>query len=455
MTEWLLLGAVVVLILLNGIFVAAEFAFVTVDRPTVARLAETGDKRAGSLQAALRKMSTQLSGAQFGITVTSLVVGVIAEPSIATLLRGPLGLTGLSDTATTGISLTAAFILATFSQMVFGELVPKNWAISEPVRVGRAVAGTQRGFTAASRPFLFVLQGSANWLIRRLGIEPQEELASARTPGELSSLATRSAAQGMLDQRLARRVEHSIEMAERTAADAMTPRTQVTFLDSDATASDVLVAAHETGHARFPVMGEDVDDIIGVVHFKHALAVPLAERETRLVTAMANPVREVPSPMPLDAALAELRTGLQMAVVIDEYGGTAGILTLEDIVEEIVGEISDEQDEPGNPHVEIGDRAWSLDGLLRPDEVEEITGVQLPEGRDSDTLAGLITEELERFAEVGDSVEVEARHTGNLDEDGIAPTITALLTVRHLDGRRIDRVLLTVVEPDDEENADV
>ncbi|GGC16067.1 hemolysin family protein [Cellulomonas carbonis] len=442
--EWLLLLLVLVLVAANALFVAAEFALVTVDRPTITRLAESGDKRASSVRSALRTLSTQLSGAQLGITVTSLVVGFIAEPSIAALLLGPLASTGLDPDAAAPIAFTAAFLIATATQMVFGELVPKNWAIAEPVRVGRAVAGAQRGFTWASGPLLAVLNGTANRIVRMLGIEPQEELASARSAQELSALAERSAREGSLDAEAARRLSHSVELAERTAADAMTPRPRVRFVDATDPVDVVLELAARTGHARFPVLGEGVDDVVGVVHFKHALAVPKAERGTRTLGQIARPVSAVPSAMPLDVVLEELRGGLQLAVVVDEYGGTDGIITLEDLVEEIVGEIQDEQDRPLGRFRQVGASSWSLSGLLRPDEAGELTGVELPEGRDADTLGGLVTEVLERFPEVDDDVVLDARDTRHPDDLGIPAAVTARLKVTRVDGRRVDRLLLTV-----------
>lgn len=443
-TAWLLVGLTVVLIAANALFVAAEFAFVTVDRPTVARLADGGDRRAGSLRTALRSLSTQLSGAQLGITVTSLVVGFVAEPSIATLLRGPMDAAGWPEGTAAVVSLTGAFAVATATQMVFGELVPKNWAIAEPVRVGRAVAGAQRAFTWLAGPLIAVLNGSANRVVRALGMEPQEELASARSATELGALVTRSAERGLLDEQAALRVARSVELGERTAADAMTPRPRVRFVDADQPVADVLALAVATGHARFPVLGRDVDDVVGVVHFKHALAVPTAERGTRTAGSVAGPARAVPSAMPLDAVLEVLRGGLQLAVVVDEYGGTDGIITLEDLVEEIVGEIEDEQDLPLGRLRRLADGRWSLSGLLRPDETRQTIGLELPQGRESDTLGGLVTERLERFAEVGDELEVEARDLLDRDEDGLATVVTARLTVARLDGRRVDRLVLEV-----------
>jgi CBS domain containing-hemolysin-like protein len=455
MTEaWLLLLLVVVLIAANGVFVMAEFAFVTVDRPTVDRAAKAGDKRAASLQAGLRKLSTELSGAQLGITVTSLLVGFIAEPSIATLLRGPIDALGLPDATATAVAFTLAFIIATGTQMIFGELVPKNWAIAEPLRTGRAVASAQRGFTWFTGPLLRFLNGSANWLVRRLGIEPREELASARTAQELESLAQRSAAQGTLEPRVARRLARASEMKDRTASDAMTPRTRVTFVDADDSVTDMLKLASRTGHARFPIMGESVDDIVGVAHFKKALAIPARERKSTTMRDIALPIESVPSTMPLSAVLDALRKGSQVAMVVDEYGGTDGVVTLEDLVEEIVGEIEDEQDRPVARFRRLGERRWSLSGLLRPDEAGDIAHLEIPEARESDTLGGLITEELQRFPHVGDVIEIDARDEDNRDEDDIPTPVKVRLRVTRRDGHRVDRLILEVVPREDAESTE-
>lgn len=449
MTEaWLLLGLVVLLIAANAIFVAAEFAFVTVDRPTVDAAAKTGDKGAISLRKGLKKLSTELSGAQLGITLTSLVVGFIAEPSLATLLRGPIETLGVPEQSSLALAFTLAFALATGTQMVFGELVPKNWAIAEPLRVGRAVASAQRGFTWATGPLLTVLNGSANRLVRAMGIEPREELASARSAQEFEALAVRSAAKGSLDPRVATRLARAAEMRERTASDAMTPRPRVEFVEADDPVSEILERAALTGHARFPVTGEDVDDIVGVAHFKKALATPKRQRSQLRVSDIAMPIESVPSTMPLSAVLESLRTGAQIAVVVDEYGGTDGVVTLEDLVEEIVGEIQDEQDLPVSRHRRIGERRWSLSGLLRPDEAGELMGIELPEARESDTLGGLITERLERFPRAGDQVDFDARDEEHRDDDGIATPIVARLTVTRLDGHRVDRVIVEALSQD-------
>lgn len=446
MTEWILVGVVVLLIGANAIFVAAEFAFITVDRPAVRTAAAAGDRGALSLQRALSKLSTQLSGAQLGITLTSLITGFIAEPSIAALLRGPLQGLGIPESAALATSLTLAFLIATLAQMVFGELVPKNWALAEPLRLGKLVAGPQRFFTFISKPLLFVLQGSSNGLLRLVGVTPQEELEGARTAEELAAMAARSAQEGTLEGEVARRVIKSVRLGDRYASDAMTPRSHVAFLSSDQTVADVLLHSVETGFSRFPVIGESVDEVLGIAHFKDALTIPRADRARTPVTAIIRTAVEVPSAMALDDALEQLRGGLQTAIVVDEYGGTHGLLTLEDIVEELVGEIDDEHDTPVPLMRDLGDGRRMLSGLVRPDEIDDL---DLPEGVNSETLGGLIIEELGRFPEVGDTVEIAARDRVNVDDDGLPRPVIVQLTVMHLDDRRIDRLTLQVREPGD------
>lgn len=451
MTEWALLALVVLLIVANGLFVAAEFSLVTVDRATVEREAASGDVRSERLLEALKALSTQLSGAQLGITVTSLVVGFIAEPSLATILRGPLGLTGLSDVAVTAISFAVAFVVVTGCQMVFGELVPKNWAIAEPLRVGRAVVSFQRGFTVVAGPAIAVLNGMANWIVRRLGIEPAEELASARSPEEIASLARRSAQRGTLEAGTAELLSRSIEFGDRRAADVMTPRPRVRFVHAEDPVTTVLDLTTRTGHARFPVIGESVDDVLGMVHFKHVVAVPYEERPDTTVAQVVHELPAVPATMELDPLLRALRrSGPQMAVVVDEYGGTDGIVTLEDLVEEIVGEIQDEQDRPVGRMRELADGAWSLSGLLRPDEVEQLTGLGIPEGEESDTVGGLVVERLGRMPEVGDAVELTAADRADVDEDGIQRDAKVRLEVSRLHGRRVDRLVLRRLDDEDD-----
>ncbi|KAA1429410.1 hemolysin family protein [Nocardioides antri] len=438
-TALLLLGLAILLVLACGMFVAAEFAFVTVDRGQVDKAAAEGDATAQGVQRAVRSLSTQLSGAQVGITATNLGIGFLAEPAMAELLRSPLEAAGVPEGGVGPIALTTGLVLSTIITMLIGELVPKNIALALPMRTARATQAPMRAFTSAIKWPIRVLNGAANAIVRRLGIEPQEELRSARSSTELASLIQRSAHVGTLDPETAELMERSVEFGTRTAGEIMTPRVRTRSLEETDRASAVIDLARETGHSRFPVLDEH-DNVVGTVHVKHAVALPVPERATtRVRHLMAKPI-VVPDSLRLDPLMALLRKdGFQMAVVLDEYGGHAGIVTLEDVVEEIVGDISDEHDRLGSRGRLRRDGSWSLSGLLRPDEVEDLTGIPLPEGEDYDTIAGLVLKLLGRIPSSGDEVAVPL--TERLDDED-APARTAVLSVEHMDGLRVDRLVL-------------
>ena len=442
MTEWLLLGASLLLILTCGVFVAAEFALVTVDRSQVEQQAAAGDPVAAGVQTAIRSLSTQLSGAQVGITVTNLAIGYLAEPAIAQLVDDPLLALGVPEAALRPVAITIGLVLSTFLTMVFGELVPKNLAIARPLGTARATQAFQRGFTAVNRFPIRVLNGSANAIVRRLGIEPQEELRSARSATELASLVQRSADQGTLDHETADLMERSVEFGTRTAGEIMTPRVRTTSVEAGDRAATVIELARQSGHSRVPVLDAE-DTVVGTVHVKHAVALPVPERATtRIKHIMAKPI-VVPDTMRLDPLLELLRKdGFQMAVVLDEYGGHAGIVTLEDVIEEIVGDIADEHDRLGARARQRGDGSWLLSGLLRPDEVEDLTGIELPEDEDYDTIAGLVMQTLGRVAESGDVAEIAVPDRSDPEE---LREQLATLTVLNMDGRRIDRLVLRLL----------
>jgi CBS domain containing-hemolysin-like protein len=401
------LAAVVLLILGTAFFVAAEFSLTTLERSQVDRLVEEGDRKAVAIQRAHRTLSFQLSGAQVGITITTLITGYIAEPAIAYLIEPGLYAMGLPEGAVDPIALTVALVLATALSMVFGELAPKNLAIARPLQTGRAVAGPLVGFSGALRWLINALNQTANWVVRRLGVEPAEELRSARSPEELGSLVRSSAAMGTLDVGTATLLDRSLRFGDRTAGELMTPRVQVEALRADATVLDLVDLARRTGFSRFPVHDGDLDDVTGIVHVKQVFQVPAAERAATRVAALARPVLTVPESLDGDTLLERLRgTSLQVALVVDEYGGTAGLVTLEDLVEEIVGDVRDEHDrrEP-NPVRPLGRDSWIVSGLLRDDEVAEATGFRMPEG-EYETLAGLVLTRLGRIPEVNDEIRV-------------------------------------------------
>ncbi|WP_069883455.1 hemolysin family protein [Streptomyces luteocolor] len=405
----LLLGAAFLLILANGFFVAAEFGLVTVERPDAEKAAADGDRRARTVVDALKELSFQLSGTQLGITITSLVVGMLAEPALAHLLAGPFTAVGVPEGAVGGVSVVVGMLLASAVQMVIGELVPKNWAVSRPLQVARFVAGPQHLFSRLFRPVIALLNAVANRLVRTLGVEPAEELASARTPGELVSLARHSAQAGALEQDTADLFVRTLSLGELTAQHVMTPRVKVSALQASATAEDVVNLTRATGLSRFPVYRERIDEVVGVVHLKDALAVPGHERLRTPVARIARTPLLVPQTLPVQPLLARLREEQPMAVVVDEYGGTAGVVTLEDIVEEIVGEVRDEHDVHDLPELctappEDGRPAWDADGGCRVDTLRRI-GLDAPEGP-YETVAGLVADLLGRIPAPGDRAEL-------------------------------------------------
>jgi CBS domain containing-hemolysin-like protein len=409
MTEVLLLAVALLLALACGAFVAAEFSLTTVERSELERAVERGERGAGSALKAVRSLTYQLSGAQLGITVTNLVVGMLAEPSVAALLAGPLAAIGVPHSAVHSVALVVGTVLSTVVMMVVGELVPKNWAISRPLRVARAVATPQRAFSAVFRPLISHLNNTANRTVRRMGLEPAEELASARGPQELIALARHSAKEGALEKDTAELFVRTLNLAELTAQNVMTPRVQVIALDERAIAEDVANATRATGLSRFPVYRGSLDTVVGVVHIKDVLAVPAEERLRHPVSELTREPLLVPESLTVDRLLDRLSAKNSMAVVIDEYGGTAGVVTLEDIVEEVVGEVRDEHDPHETPDlVPVGKDAegralYDADGAIRADRLETI-GLMVPPGP-YETLAGLIATELGRIPAVGDTVE--------------------------------------------------
>ena len=320
--------------------------------------------------------------------------------------------------------------------MVFGELVPKNLAIARPLATARAVQGFLRGFTRAAGLIVRLFNGAANALLRRFGIEPQEELASARSPEELVSLVRRSAEQGTLELGTAALLQRSLVFGERRAHEIMTPRGRVVTVGEQDPVAAVIEQARASGRSRFPVVGPN-GSFTGIVHIKKAVGVPFEARGETPVAAVMDPPVLVPASLELDDLLDTLRAGgLQMALVVDEFGNVDGLVTLEDLVEEIVGEVRDEHDEDEVSARREADGTWNLPGLMRPDEIRDAVGIRLPEDDDYETVAGLIGDRLARMPGAGDTVVLQAADADRVEHE-------VELTVLAMDELRVDRVRLT------------
>jgi CBS domain containing-hemolysin-like protein len=423
-----MLGVGLLLTVGTGLFVASEFSLVNVDRTDLEARRDKGEKRLGMTIGALKRTSTHLSSAQLGITLTTLLTGFTIEPAIAAFLQPPLTEVGVPEAAVPAIATVIGVTIATLLSMIIGELVPKNFALALPLPTAKLVIPFQVLFTTVFRPAVALLNGTANGLLRMIGIEPKEELSGARTAEELSSLVRRSAMEGALERDTATLLARTLSFSDLTAQDVMTPRPRVASVNRSDTAQDVVELARKTGFSRFPVVDDGIDDVIGVVHVKQAVAVPREKRAEVPASALQSDALRVPETMRLDLLLAELRGrgGYQMAVVVDEYGGTAGVASLEDLVEELVGEVSDEHDR-SKPDV-VRSRDWlTFPGILRPDELRERSGVVVPEEGPYETVAGWLMSELGRLPKVGDTVEIA----------------TGVFRIERLDGRRIDRVRYT------------
>ncbi len=405
---------------------AVEFSLVALDQASVQRAVNDGDKAAAPLLRCLKSLSTQLSSCQLGITLTTLLTGFLMEPSLGVLLAPPLAALGVPELAVSGVALILAMLIATLLSMLIGELVPKNMAIAKSFEIGKAVARPQLLFTAVVKPFVIVLNGFSNKVLNLFGMEAKEEISGARSPSELASLVRRSAEMGTLDEGTATFVARTLRFSERTAADVMTPRMRVETIESTKSVAEIIDVARRTGYSRFPVIGDSADQILGVVHLKSAVSIPFHKRTGIEVGAIMTDVLRVPETVHLDALILELRGGnLQMAVVQDEYGGTAGVTTLEDLVEEIVGEVSDEHDRIKPGILLAADGTWFFPGLMRPDEVSERIGpLTVPDEAGYETVGGFMMAELGRIAAVGDTVPVQG----------------GSLIVERIERRRIDRI---------------
>jgi CBS domain containing-hemolysin-like protein len=409
---------IVVLTVMTGYFVAQEFAYVSVDRGKLRQLADQGDPAAARALQITSRLSFTLSGAQFGITVTALLVGYLGEEFLVRGLTEEYADAGwLARAAMISLFSIGTLVFSTILQMVIGELGPKNWAIARPVPLARALSRTTLLYLTIFGPLIRLFDMASNALLRSVGIEPVQELPHGATPEDLTRIIAESHSGGTLDEDLSTLLERGLAFRDRVAEEVMTPRTSVQTIQADETAA-VMLEAMQTGHARFPVVGRDIDDIVGVIGLHDLLQVDAADRAGTLVRDLTSDALIVPESLPLPKVLEALRTRhQQMAVVVDEYGGFAGIVTFEDVAEEVVGEIWDEDDHEESTSQARGDGIWDLSARLRIDETAQVTGIELPEHENYDTLSGLILDRLGRTAVEGDSVIVRwTSRSGEGDE---------------------------------------
>ena len=406
-----------VLILLHGFFVAGEFALIASDRTRIENLAREGDRRAKSALAALKSLSFQLSGAQLGITITSLVVGFLTEPVIAPVIRPALEAVGMPESSSLPVAIAIGLALATVIEMVFAELVPKNLAIAKPVELGLAIATPMRLYNKIFKPIILFLNAAANWTVRRFGVQPREELIGVRSLDELQMLIYSSKEHGTLGKEEFSLLARSISFGGKTAADALVPRVQVVAIKQTETLDRLTQLAIESGHSRIPVYNDDLDDVIGLAHVMDIYRFAPGERSKRTVSEVTREALVVPESTSLERLLTRMRRERQqLAVVIDEYGGTAGIVTIEDLLEEIVGEIEDEYDADDRQQTSPVEGVHRVSGMLRPDELQESTGFVIPEG-DYDTLAGFLLFLFDRIPEKGEQVSHQGWEFKVVDKD--------------------------------------
>lgn len=403
----LLLGILVVFLITaaTGYFVSQEFAYMTVDRSRLKARAEAGDAGARRTLQVTNRTSFMLSGAQLGITVTGLLVGYVAEPLIGMSLGTIFGGVGIPTAVGVGIGAVLALLFSTFVQMLFGELFPKNFAIARPERVARWLSLSTIIYLKLFGWLIMIFDHASNLLLKALKIEPVHDVEHSATPRDLEHIVAESKDSGELPDELSDLLDRILDFPTRTVEHAMIPRSRAATVR----ASDTLAAVQALmgqAHSRYPVLDED-DGIVGVVHLQDLLAV--TDRPDAEIGEFVRPALVLPETQALPDAVAELRGSKnQLACVIDEYGGIAGVITIEDLAEELVGEITDEHDEDEIDTIPIAgeDGAWTIAGEIHIDEVERSIDYDLPAG-DYETIAGFVITHHGSLPSVGTTIEVD------------------------------------------------
>ena len=419
--QWGALGLAFVLLALNGFFVAAEFALLAARRSRIEQLAADGNKRAVSALAGIRELTLMLAGAQLGITMCSLGLGAVAEPAIAHIIEAALGeLIDLSETTLHVIGFTLGLSLVVFLHMVVGEMAPKSWAISDPERSSLLLARPFRAFVRVFQPIIWLLNSLANVVVRLVGVEPQDERAMAHSPTDLILLLDESAGHGDIKAEDHQLLTRSLELSGLTAADAMTVRRDIVSMPAEATAAEVAAEAHRTGRTRIVIHANDLDHCLGFIHAKDLLRLENGAWATTSARSMVRPLMVTPEHHRLEDLLVEMRTERKhISVAVDEHGVVVGLVTLEDVFEELIGDFDDESDDRLSDCAQHADGSWRVNGTLRPDQFEECTGVALPEG-DWQTVAGYVIDALDEIPAAGDSVRTALGDFTVIEMDGYA-----------------------------------
>lgn len=435
MSDWIGVIIVVVLVLINGFFVAAEFSLVSVRRTRVEELVTRGHRDAKAVQHAVRDPDRFIAATQLGITLASLGLGWIGEPALSHLLEplfewlpGEIG--GVAAHVAAGGAL--AFFLITSMHVVMGELMPKSIALQDPERTALLVARPTLWAETIFRPFIWLLNGTGNFLLRLLGARRVDEHAQLHSVAELKMLVDASQRGGVLAPTEGEMLQAVFDFREMLARQVMVPRTEMICVEVDQPLAEVIELVVQHHLTKFPVYENDLDHIVGILHVKDLVRVMHRPGQTRLGPRdlMREPLI-VPDTVRVEALLGRFRQRKQhMAILLDEYGGTAGLVTLQDLLEEIVGEVADAF-EPGEPDVQrLPDGTVRVNGLMPLEEFNDVFGLNLVDPN-YETIAGYVMGRLDRIPKIGDEVQVPANEHETL-----------CLRVEQMDGKRIARLVL-------------
>ena len=388
------------------------------DRARVESEAREGNRHSKALLKILKELSYQLTGAQLGITITAVLIGFIAKPTVASMLEDPVR-SIVGERAKESVSLALAIVLATFAAMILGELVPKNIAIAKTNMTAKALAKPFRMYSFAAKPIIALSDATSNWLTRRLGVEPAQELERVPNLEDLSSLIRTSGEEGTLGFNEVDLLTKSLRFARKSANEVMVPRPAIHSLPQGSTITDLVELSASTGLSRFPVVDNDLDSVVGIAHVKSALLIDPKLRSNQLVETVMGGILAIPETRDLLSVMTDMRRQrIPLAVVVDEHGGTEGIVSIEDLLEEIVGEIEDEYDAAVENGLEERSGVFTISGNLHPHEVADMCGFEIQDGQ-YETIAGFALEKLQRIPSPGEMFRYERWKIEILEMDNL------------------------------------